>query len=77
MRKHKPFTSNAATLASIDINKVKELWGESIFNLTYQLTEVKLERQYTTLSVGPFGALIRLDGRRNVPSDGDGGRLRI
>ena len=60
--KAQTFTSNAATLASIDINKVKEVWGESIFNLTYQLTEVKLERQYTTLSVGPFGALIEMAG---------------
>ena len=53
--KAQTFTSNAAILGSMDINKVKEIWGESIFNLGYQLSEVKLERQYTT-TAGPTTA---------------------
>jgi len=60
--KAQTFTSNAAILGSMDINKVKEIWGEGVFNLGYQLSEVKLERQYTTLSVDPFGTLIEMAG---------------
>ena len=51
--KAQTYLSNAALVTSdIDINKVKELWGDDIFNLTYQLKEVKLERQFLASSGG-------------------------
>ena len=38
------YLSNIAAYSGIDAGRIKELWGDDIFNLSFQLSEVKLER---------------------------------